>query len=103
MEWKADGISKILEPTIELNESRSTLTDGDSSEDIKGAVLPVTILIAIEVFQGIAGTIFILIIYSLRYRRCNFEYFVLYMTLIDLTSSLTTFRQRFILSSASLL
>ena len=90
-ECKADGISNLIEPAIiGLNENMSILTADDLSEEMKRAILPVTIFIGIEACLGIAGNIFILMIYSLRYRRCNFKYFVLCMALIDLTSCLTT-------------
>ena len=74
----------------ELQGNGSKVTAEDLSEEMKVTVLPVTILIGIEACLGIAGNIFILIIYSLRYRRCNFKYFVLCMSLIELTSCLTT-------------
>ena len=86
-ECQAAGISKTVD---ELTVNKSTVTDEDLSEEMKIAVLPVTILIGVEACLGIAGNIFILIIYSLRYRRCNFKYFVICMSLIDLTSCLTT-------------
>ena len=86
-ECQAAGISKTAD---ELTVNKSTVTDEDLSKEMKIAVLPVTILIGVEACLGIAGNIFILIIYSLRYRRCNFKYFVICMSLIDLTSCLTT-------------
>ena len=89
-ECQAAGISKTIELANELTVNKSTVTDEDLSEEMKVAVLPVTILIGVEACLGIVGNIFILIIYSLRYRRCNFKYFVICMSLIDLTSCLTT-------------
>ena len=89
-ECQADGISNFKEPATELNKNISILTADDLSEEMKRAVLPVTIFIGIEACLGFAGNIFILMIYSLRYRRCNFKYFVLCMALIELTSCLTT-------------
>ena len=74
----------------ELQGNETKVTAEDLSEEMKITVLPVTILIGIEACLGIAGNIFILLIYSLRYRRCNFKYFVLCMSLIDLISCLTT-------------
>ncbi|XP_060573820.1 uncharacterized protein LOC132731626 [Ruditapes philippinarum] len=53
-------------------------------------VLPVTIFIGIEAFIGLFGNILILLIYTKRYERSNFRYFVLSMAVIDLTSCLTT-------------
>ena len=89
-ECKADGVSTFLQPATELKKTNSALTAEDLSYEMKGVVLPVTIFIGIEACLGIAGNIFILMIYSLRYRRCNFKYFVLCMAIIDLTSCLTT-------------
>ena len=53
------------------------------------AVLPVTVLIGIENVIGLVGNILILLVYSKRYEKSNFRYFVLFMALIDLTSCLT--------------
>ena len=83
-ECKADGVSTFLQPTTELKKTNSALTAEDLSYEIKGIVLPVTIVIGIEACLEITGNIFILMIYSLRYWRCNFEYFVLCMAIIDL-------------------
>ena len=89
-ECKAGGISNFKELSIQLNENISILTADDLSEEMKRTILPVTIFIGIIACLGGAGNIFILMIYSLRYRRCNFKYFVLCMAIIDLTSCMTT-------------
>ncbi|XP_045198702.2 uncharacterized protein LOC123553015 [Mercenaria mercenaria] len=53
-------------------------------------VLPVTVFISVEAFIGFFGNITILLVYSRRYRRINFRYFVLALALVDLTSCCTT-------------
>lgn len=66
------------------------LTAEDISNAMKRTVWPVTIVIGVEAVLGIIGNTLIIIVYSLRYRRCNFKYFVLCMALIDITSCFTT-------------
>ncbi|XP_053406297.1 uncharacterized protein LOC128559143 [Mercenaria mercenaria] len=65
-------------------------TGRDLSNDFTIDVLPVTVFISIEAFIGFFGNITILLVYSSRYRRINFRYFVLALALVDLTSCCTT-------------
>lgn len=59
------------------------------NKNLTMVVLPVTIFIGVEAVFGFFGNILILIIYTKRYERSNFRYFVLSMAVIDLTSCLT--------------
>ena len=74
----------------EPNVNRTFVTAEDLSSHLRGIILPVTCLVAIETLCGILGNALILIVYYKWYKRCNFRCFVLCMALIDLVSSLTT-------------
>ncbi|XP_045188444.2 probable G-protein coupled receptor 101 [Mercenaria mercenaria] len=65
-------------------------TGKDLSNAFTMDVLPVTVFISIEAFIGFFGNITILLVYSRRYRRINFRYFVLALAIVDLTSCCTT-------------
>lgn len=60
------------------------------NEEMKMSVMPVTVFIGLETVVGFVGNILILTVYSQRYERSNFRYFVLSMAVIDLTSCVTT-------------
>ncbi|XP_053406631.1 octopressin receptor-like [Mercenaria mercenaria] len=68
----------------------ASMTREDLSTAFIMHVLPVTVFISIEAFIGFFGNITILLVYSRRYRRINFRYFVLALALVDLTSCCTT-------------
>ncbi|KAL3864657.1 hypothetical protein ACJMK2_006321 [Sinanodonta woodiana] len=67
----------------------SDLAEELNSDFVK-AVLPVTIFVGILACVGFLGNLLVLCVFSFKYRRCNFKYFVLCLALIDLTSCLTT-------------
>lgn len=60
------------------------------NEEMRSAVLPVTIFVGIETVFGFLGNLLILYVYLFHYRKCNFKYFVLCLSVIDTTSTLTT-------------
>ncbi|XP_053407716.1 substance-K receptor-like [Mercenaria mercenaria] len=68
----------------------ASMTREDLSTAFTMHVLPVTVFISIEAFIGFFGNITILLVYSRRYRRINFRYFVLALAIVDLTSCCTT-------------
>ncbi|XP_053406299.1 uncharacterized protein LOC128559144 [Mercenaria mercenaria] len=70
--------------------TNASWTGRDLSNDFTMDVLPVTVFISIEAFIGFFGNIAILLVYSSRYKRINFRYFVLALALVDLTSCCTT-------------
>ena len=71
-------------------ENYTTSVVEELNRNLTMVVLPVTIFIGVEAFVGTFGNILILLIYTKRYERSNFRYFVLSMAVIDLTSCLTT-------------
>ncbi|XP_053406632.1 dopamine receptor 4-like [Mercenaria mercenaria] len=68
----------------------ASMTREDLSDAFTMHVLPVTVFISVEAFIGFFGNIMILLVYSRRYRRINFRYFVLALAIVDLTSCCTT-------------
>ena len=66
------------------------MTSKELNDDFFKNVLPVTIFIGAEAVVGFLGNILILYVYSKWYVKCNFRYFVLFLSLYDLTSCLTT-------------
>ena len=84
------GNSHFTNTLNNTNASATEITAEDLSNAMKKEVWPVTILIGVEAVLGIVGNTLIILVYTLRYRRCNFKYFVLCMALIDITSCFTT-------------
>ena len=82
--------SHLADTLNDTNTTAAELTAEDLSNAMKKEVWPVTILIGVEAVLGIVGNSLIILVYTLRYRRCNFKYFVLCMALIDITSCFTT-------------
>lgn len=70
-----------------LNNSR---TVEDLNDEITRDVMPVTVFIGLEMTVGFVGNILILLVYSKRYKRVNFRYFVLALAIVDFTSCCTT-------------
>ena len=75
------NVSEVTQPHITVQEL---------NDDLLVNVLWVTILIGIEAVIGFFGNILILCVYSKWYVHCNFRYFVLYLSVYDFTSCLTT-------------
>lgn len=87
--WKNENLT-LKGSNYSDNEAEPLHTAEDLSRDMTKAVLPVTLLIAVEAVFGVVGNVFILIVYYKWYKICSFRSFVLCMACIDLTSSLTT-------------
>jgi len=60
------------------------------NEEMRTAVMPVSIFVGILIFFGFFGNIFVLYVFIKRYHDCNFRYFVLCLALLDFISTLTT-------------
>ena len=60
------------------------------NDEMRLTVLPVTIFVGIEAVFGFFGNLLILYVFLFYYHKCNFKYFVLCLSLIDTTSTLTT-------------
>ncbi|KAL4232208.1 hypothetical protein ACF0H5_009783 [Mactra antiquata] len=60
------------------------------NDEMREAVLPVTIFVGIEMVLGFFGNLLVLYVFLFRYHVCNFRYFVLCLAFVDITSSLTT-------------
>ena len=60
------------------------------NEEMRTTVLPVTIFVGIEAVFGFFGNLLILYVFLFYYHKCNFKYFVLCLSFIDTTSTLTT-------------
>ena len=60
------------------------------NEEMRLTVLPVTVFVGIEAVFGFVGNMLILYVFLFHYHKCNFKYFVLCLSVIDTTSTLTT-------------
>ena len=60
------------------------------NDEMRLTVLPVTIFVGIEAVFGFFGNLLILYVFLFYYHKCNFKYFVLCLSFIDTTSTLTT-------------
>lgn len=60
------------------------------NDNLRVAMLPVTIIIGAEAVIGLLGNILILFVYGKFYFNSNFRYFVLCLAVYDLSSCLTT-------------
>ena len=60
------------------------------NEEMRLTVLPVTIFVGFEAVFGFFGNLLILYVFLLYYHKCNYKYFVLCLSFIDTTSTLTT-------------
>ena len=60
------------------------------NEEMRTAVMPVSIFVGILIFFGFFGNSFVLYVFIKRYHDCNFRYFVLCLALLDFISTLTT-------------
>lgn len=76
----------------------SQLTGNMDSEDLlrkfndemTQTLMPVTIFVGIEMVLGFFGNLLVLYVFKFHYHTCNFRYFVLCVSVIDFTSTLTT-------------
>ena len=59
------------------------------NDEMRLTVLPVTIFVGIEAVFGFFGNLLIMYVFLFYYHKCNFKYFVLYLSFIDTTSTLT--------------
>ena len=60
------------------------------NEELRSTLLPVTTFVGIETVLGFCGNLLILYVFVFHYHRCNFKYFVLCLSFVDITSTLTT-------------
>ena len=60
------------------------------NDEMRLTVLPVTVFVGIEAVVGFCGNLLILYVFLFHYHKCNFKYFVLCLSFIDTTSTLTT-------------
>ena len=60
------------------------------NDEMRLTVLPVTVFVGIEAVFGFCGNLLILYVFLFHYHKCNFKYFVLCLSFIDMTSTLTT-------------
>ena len=60
------------------------------NEELRSTLLPVTALVGLETVLGFCGNLLILYVFVFHYHRCNFKYFVLCLSFVDITSTLTT-------------
>ena len=60
------------------------------NEEMRTSVLPVTTIVGMETVFGFLGNLLILYVFLFHYHKCNFKYFVLCLSFIDTTSTLTT-------------
>ena len=60
------------------------------NDEMRLTVFPVTVFVGIEAVFGFCGNLLILYVFLFHYHKCNFKYFVLCLSFIDTTSTLTT-------------
>ena len=72
--------------SIELNQQLAE----ELNDKMTSSVLPVTIFVGIETVFGFCGNVLILYVFLFHYHRCNFKYFVLCLSFVDITSTMTT-------------
>ena len=60
------------------------------NDEMKSSTLPVTTFVGVEIVLGFFGNLIILFVFLFHYHKCNFRYFVLCLSFIDTTSTLTT-------------
>ena len=80
-------------PPLNLSEINKTVNQRLAeklNEELRSSVLPVTTIVGIETVFGFLGNLLILYVFLFHYHKCNFKYFVLCLSFIDTTSTLTT-------------
>ena len=80
-----------LEPissTVSLEVSSGLLEE--LNEEMKSSALPVTTFVGVEIVFGFCGNLLILFVFVFHYHKSNFRYFVLCLSFLDTTSTLTT-------------
>ena len=60
------------------------------NEEMRLALMPVTVFMGIEAVFGLLGNLLILYVFLFHYHKCNFKFFALCLSFIDITSTLTT-------------
>ena len=60
------------------------------NEEMRSTVMPVTAFVGLETVFGFFGNLMILYVFLFHYKKCNFKYFVLCLSFVDTTSTLTT-------------
>ena len=82
---------------MSVQANSSTLSPEDNrrlaeefNDELRSTLLPVTAFVGVETVLGFFGNVLILYVFVFRYRKCNFKYFVLCLSFVDITSTLTT-------------
>lgn len=73
-----------------IDETANQILAEKLNEEMRSSVLPVTIIVGMETVFGFLGNLLILYVFLFHYHKCNFKYFVLCLSFIDTTSTLTT-------------
>ena len=60
------------------------------NDELRSTLRPVTAFVGVETVFGFFGNVLILYVFVFRYHKCNFKYFVLCLSFVDITSTLTT-------------
>ena len=60
------------------------------NDEMRLALMPVTVFMGIEAVFGLLGNLLILYVFLFHYHKCNFKFFALCLSFIDITSTLTT-------------
>lgn len=82
------------EPTPEMLSTMSPELNRELAEklneEMRSTVMPVTVFVGFEAVFGFCGNMLILYVFLFHYHKCNFKYFVLLLSFVDTTSTLTT-------------
>ena len=73
-----------------IDESVNRRLAEELNEEMRSSVLPVTTIVGMETVFGFLGNLLIVYVFLFHYHKCNFKYFVLCLSFIDTTSTLTT-------------
>lgn len=59
------------------------------NDEMTATLMPVTVFVGIEAVLGFFGNLLVLHVFMFHYQKCNFRYFVLCLSLIDFTCTIT--------------
>ena len=85
----------ILEMAVQTNSSTLSQEDNrrlaeEFNDELRSTLWPVTAFVGVETVFGFFGNVLILYVFVFRYHKCNYKYFVLCLSFVDITSTLTT-------------
>ena len=83
-------IHKERQPIMDASAKTNDYLAEQLNNDMRRAVMPVTVFVGIEVVIAFFGNLLVLYVFLFRYGHSNFRYFVLCLAFTDITSAVTT-------------